>query len=65
MKKLNSTFVRTLGCTALAVCFVAVLSAGAFAAEVDDTCVVGYLPPQTQMVQGDIALHSAELSYGG
>lgn len=65
MKKLNNTFVRTLGCTALAVCSVAVLSVGAFAAEVDDTCVVGYLPPQTQMVQGDIALHSAELSYGG
>ena len=65
MKKRNDSFVRTLSCTALAVCSVAVLSVGAFAATVDDTCVVGYLPPQTQMVQGDIALHSAELSYGG
>ena len=40
------------------------LSVGAFAAEVDSTCVEGYLPPQEQMVQGDIALHSGDVAVG-
>ena len=61
MKMLNKKFVRTLSCAAVAVCAAAMLSVGAFAAEVDSTCVEGYLPPQEQMVQGDIALPS----YGG
>lgn len=72
MKMLNKKFVRTLSCATVAVCAAAMLSVGAFAAEVDPTCVEGYLPPQEQMVQGDIALHSADvavgekdLSYGG
>ena len=55
MKILNKKFVRTLSCAAVAVCAAAMLSVGAFAAEVDSTCVEGYLPPQEQMVQGDIA----------
>ena len=60
MKMLNKKFVRTLSCAAVAVCAAAMLSVGAFAAEVDSTCVEGYLPPQAEsvMTQGDIALHS-------
>ena len=45
MKMLNKKFVRTLSCAAVAVCAAAMLSVGAFAAEVDPTCVEGYLPP--------------------
>ena len=60
MKMLNKKFVRTLSCATVAVCAAAMLSVGAFAAEVDSTCVEGYLPPQEQMVQGDIALHSGD-----
>ena len=44
MKMLNKKFVRTLSCAAVAVCAAAMLSVGAFAAEVDSTCVEGYLP---------------------
>ena len=62
MKLLNKKFVRTLSCAAVAVCVAAMLSVGAFAAEVDSTCVEGYLPPQEQMVQGDIALHSVDVA---
>ncbi len=42
------------------------LSVGAFAAEADinDPAAAGYLPPQEQMVQGDIALHSADVAIG-
>ena len=66
MKMLNKKFVRTLSCAAVAVCAAAMLSVGAFAAEVDSTCVEGYLPPQEQMVQGDIALPSGDVAgYGG
>ena len=61
---LNKKFVRTLSCAAVAVCAAAMLSVGAFAAEVDSTCVEGYLPPQEQMVQGDIALHSGDVAVG-
>lgn len=64
MKMLNKKFVRTLSCAAVAVCVIAMLSVGAFAAEVDSTCVEGYLPPQEQMVQGDIALHSGDVAVG-
>lgn len=64
MKMLNKKLARTLSCAAVAVCAAAMLSVGAFAAEVDDTCVEGYLPPQEQMVQGDIALHSADVAVG-
>ena len=64
MKMLNKKFVRTLSCATVAVCAAAMLSVGAFAAEVDSTCVEGYLPPQEQMVQGDIALHSADVAIG-
>ena len=53
-----------LSCAAVAVCAAAMLSVGAFAAEVDSTCVEGYLPPQEQMVQGDIALHSGDVAVG-
>ena len=73
MKMLNKKFVRTLSCAAVAVCAAAMLSVGAFAAEVDPTCVEGYLPPQAEsvMTQGDIALHSdvpvgeVDPNYGG
>ena len=58
MKMLNKKFVRTLSCAAVAVCAAAMLSVGAFAAEVDSTCVEGYLPPQEQLGQGDIALQT-------
>ena len=64
MKMLNKKFVRTLSCATVAVCAAAMLSVGAFAAEVDSTCVEGYLPPQEQMVQGDIALHSGDVAVG-
>ena len=64
MKMLNKKFVRSLSCAAVAVCAAAMLSVGAFAAEVDSTCVEGYLPPQEQMVQGDIALHSGDVAVG-
>ena len=64
MKMLNKKVVRTLSCAAVAVCAAAMLSVGAFAAEVDSTCVEGYLPPQEQMVQGDIALHSGDVAVG-
>ena len=62
---LNKKFVRTLSCAAVAVCAAAMLSVGALAAEVDSTCVEGYLPPQEQMVQGDIALGEKDPSYAG
>ena len=64
MKMMNKKLVRTLSCAAVAVCAAAILSVGAFAAEVDSTCVEGYLPPQEQMVQGDIALHSGDVAVG-
>ena len=66
MKMLNKKFVRTLSCAAVAVCAAAMLSVGAFAAEADinDPAAAGYLPPQEQMVQGDIALHSGDVAVG-
>ena len=57
--KLNHKFVRTVTTTAAVLGAAAMLSVGAFAAEADinDPTAAGYLPPQEQMVQGDIALH--------
>lgn len=69
--KLDKNAVRMMTTAALVIGSAAVLSLGAFAAEVDvneDPTIAGYLPPQETMVQGEIALHSAqqeELPYGG
>ena len=64
--KLNHKFVRTVTTTAAMLGAAAMLSVGAFAAEADinDPAAAGYLPPQEQMVQGDIALHSADVAIG-
>lgn len=64
--KLNHKFVRTVTTTAAVLGVAAMLSVGAFAAEADinDPAAAGYLPPQEQMVQGDIALHSADVAVG-
>ena len=64
--KLNNKFVRTLTCAAVVVGAAAMLSVGAFAAEADinDPTIAGYLPPQEQMVQDDIALHSGDVAVG-
>lgn len=66
MKLLNNKFVRVLSTAAVAVSAAALLSVGAFAAEADinDPTIAGYLPPQEQMVQGDIALHSGDVAVG-
>ena len=61
--RLNQNMSRKIAALAVAAAAAAALSVGAFAAG-DDGVVAGYLPPQEQMVQGDIALH-AEESYGG
>ena len=65
--KLKNSCVRTLTCTAVVLGAAAMLSVGAFAAgtaDLSDPVVAGYLPPQEQMVQGDIALHSADVEIG-
>ena len=64
--KLNHKFVRTVATTAAVLGAAALLSVGAFAAEADinDPAAAGYLPPQEQMVQGEIALHSADVAIG-
>ncbi len=64
--KLNHKFVRTVSTTAAVLGAAALLSVGAFAAEADinDPVAAGYLPPQEQMVQGEIALHSADVAIG-
>lgn len=64
--KLNHKFVRTVTTTAAVLGAAALLSVGAFAAEADinDPVAAGYLPPQEQMVQGEIALHSADVAIG-
>ena len=64
--KLNHKFVRTVSTAAAVLGAAALLSVGAFAAEADinDPAAAGYLPPQEQMVQGDIALHSADVAIG-
>ena len=69
--RLNPNMSRKIAAVAMAAVAVATLSVGAFAAG-DDGVVAGYLPPQEQMVQGDIALHAeegaapaVEQTYGG
>ena len=66
MKLLNNKFVRILTTAAVAASAAALLSVGAFAAEADinDPVIAGYLPPQEQMIQGDIALHSGDVAVG-
>lgn len=60
--KLKNKFVRTLTCAAVVLGAAAMLSVGAFAAEADinDPTIAGYMPPQEEMIQGDIALHSID-----
>lgn len=64
--KLNHKFVRTVATTAAVLGAAALLSVGAFAAEADinDPVAAGYLPPQEEMTQGEIALHSADVAIG-
>lgn len=60
--KRNYKFVRTLTGAVVVLGAAAMLSVGAFAAEADinDPTIAGYLPPQEEMIQGDIALHSID-----
>ena len=60
--RLNKNTARRAAAAAALLTMTAAMSVGAFAA--DDTVVEGYLPPQEQMVQGDIALHSADVAVG-
>ena len=65
--KCNNKIVRTVTGTVVVLGAAAMLSVGAFAAETADLAdpvAAGYLPPQEQMVQGDIALHSADVAIG-
>ena len=63
MRLLNKKFARKTAAAALVLATAATLATGAFAAE-DDGVVAGYMPPQEVMVQGDIALHSADVAVG-
>lgn len=63
MRLLNKKFARKTAAAALVLATAATLATGAFAAE-DDGVVAGYTPPQEVMVQGDIALHSADVAVG-
>lgn len=62
MKMLNNKLTRTLTAAVVVAGAAALLSVGAFAAEADinDPVIAGYLPPQEEMIQGDIALHSVD-----
>ena len=62
----NNKLVRTLTAAAVVAGAAALLSVGAFAAEADinDPVIAGYMPPQEQMIQGDIALHSDDVPVG-
>ena len=64
--KLKNKFVRTITCAAVVLGAAAMLSMGAFAAEADlgDVTIAGYLPPQEEMIQGAIALHSGDEAVG-
>lgn len=72
MKLLNTKLARQAIAAALVLSAAAAMSIGAFAAEpaaaadtaAEDAVVVGYLPPQEEMVQGDIALHSGDVAVG-
>lgn len=63
MRLLNKKFARKTAAAALVLATAATLATGAFAAE-NDGVVAGYMPPQEVMVQGDIALHSADVAVG-
>ena len=63
MRLMNKKFARKTAAAALVLATAATLATGAFAAE-DDGVVAGYMPPQEVMVQGDIALHSADVAVG-
>lgn len=63
MRLMNKNFARKTVAAAMVLATAATLATGAFAAE-DDGIVAGYLPPQEQMVQGDIALYSADVAVG-
>lgn len=63
MRLLNKKFARKTAAAALVLATAATLATGAFAAE-DDGVVAGTMPPQEVMVQGDIALHSADVAVG-
>ena len=63
MRLLNKKFARKTAAAAMVLATAATLATGAFAAE-DDGVVAGYMPPQEVMVQGDIALHSADVAVG-
>ena len=63
MRLLNKKFARKTAAAALVLATAATLATGAFAAE-DDGVIAGYTPPQEVMVQGDIALHSADVAVG-
>lgn len=63
MRLLNKKFARKTAAAALVLATAATLATGAFAAE-DDGVVAGYAPPQEVMVQGDVALHSADVAVG-
>lgn len=63
MRLLNKKFARKTAAAALVLATAATLATGAFAAE-DDGVVAGYMPPQEVMVQGDVALHSADVAVG-
>lgn len=63
MKLLNNKTARSLTAAVVVVGAAAMLSMGAFAAEeadINDPTIAGYMPPQEQMIQGDIALHSVD-----
>ncbi len=63
MRLMNKKFARKTVAAAMVLATAATLATGAFAAE-DDGVVAGYMPPQEVMVQGDIALHSADVAVG-
>lgn len=63
MRLLNKKFARKTVAAAMVLATAATLATGAFAAE-NDGVVAGYMPPQEVMVQGDIALHSADVAVG-
>ena len=57
MRLLNKNTARRAAATAALLTMTAAMSVAAFA---DDTVVSGYMPPQDNMVQGEIALHTGD-----
>ena len=57
MRLLNKNTARRAAAAAVLLTMTAAMSVAAFA---DDTVVSGYMPPQDNMVQGDIALHTGD-----